>query len=147
MAELQLRELTPAFGTEITGLDPQAALSDEATQAELRTLFDARGVLVFRELEIDACAGIEKRRGPRTQQQRVNVEADLVDHPGLEERRGKIAAAHHDDVLARLRLELADELARVGRDELGLLVGERCEATREDVALHVRHRRIVRARV
>lgn len=53
MAEFQLRELTPAFGTEITGLDPQAALTDEATQEQLRKLFDTRGVLVFRDLEID----------------------------------------------------------------------------------------------
>jgi taurine dioxygenase len=53
MADLQLRELTASFGTEITGLDPDAALSDESLQAELRTLFDTRGVLVFRELEID----------------------------------------------------------------------------------------------
>ncbi|HET6954421.1 MAG TPA: TauD/TfdA family dioxygenase [Acidimicrobiales bacterium] len=53
MAELQLRELTPAFGTEITGLDPQDALDDEATQARLRSLFDSRGVLVFRDIDID----------------------------------------------------------------------------------------------
>lgn len=53
MAELQLRELTPAFGTEITGLDPADALGDEATQEQLRSLFDTRGVLVFRDLEID----------------------------------------------------------------------------------------------
>ena len=53
MAEMQLRELTPAFGTEITGLDPQAALTDEASQQQLRSLFDTRGVLVFRDLDID----------------------------------------------------------------------------------------------
>ena len=50
---MQTRELTPAFGTEITGLDPQLALTDEATQEQLRTLFDTRGVLVFRDLDID----------------------------------------------------------------------------------------------
>lgn len=53
MAELQLRELTPAFGTEITGLDPADALGDEATQRQLQSLFDARGVLVFRDLDVD----------------------------------------------------------------------------------------------
>jgi taurine dioxygenase len=53
MAELQLRDLTPAFGTEITGLDPDAALADAATSARLRELFDTRGVLVFRDLDID----------------------------------------------------------------------------------------------
>jgi alpha-ketoglutarate-dependent taurine dioxygenase len=53
MAELQLRDLTPAFGTEITGLDPQDALTDPATQQQLQALFDTRGVLVFRDLEVD----------------------------------------------------------------------------------------------
>lgn len=53
MAEFQTRELMPAFGTEINGLDPRAALTDEATQAELRSLFDTRGVLVFRDLDVD----------------------------------------------------------------------------------------------
>src|SRR5262245_59493721 len=53
MADLQLRDLTPAFGTEITGLDPETALADAATSARLRELFDTRGVLVFRDLDID----------------------------------------------------------------------------------------------
>ena len=53
MAELQLRDLTPAFGTEITGLDPLAALADAATTQRLRELFDTRGVLVFRDVDID----------------------------------------------------------------------------------------------
>ena len=53
MAELQLRELTPAFGTEVAGLDPADALGDDATQRQLRSLFDRRGVLVFRDLDID----------------------------------------------------------------------------------------------
>lgn len=53
MAELQLRDLTPAFGTEITGLDPVAALADAATTQRLRELFDSRGVLVFRDVDID----------------------------------------------------------------------------------------------
>ena len=43
----------------------------------------------------------------------MNVQADLVDHPGLEQRGGEIAAAHHDDVLARLSLELLDKFAGV----------------------------------
>jgi alpha-ketoglutarate-dependent taurine dioxygenase len=53
MAELQLRELTPAFGTELTGLDPLATLADEEACLRLQTLFDTRGVVVFRELDID----------------------------------------------------------------------------------------------
>ena len=53
MADMQLRELTPEFGTEITGLDPAAALSDDALQQQLQDLFDTRGVLVFRDLDIE----------------------------------------------------------------------------------------------
>jgi alpha-ketoglutarate-dependent taurine dioxygenase len=53
MAEFQLRELTPAFGTEITGLDPLAALADGDTRLQLQGLFDDRGVLVFRDLDVD----------------------------------------------------------------------------------------------
>jgi alpha-ketoglutarate-dependent taurine dioxygenase len=53
MTEFQLRDLTPAFGTEITGLDPHAALADAEALGRLRSLFDTRGVLVFRELDID----------------------------------------------------------------------------------------------
>jgi alpha-ketoglutarate-dependent taurine dioxygenase len=53
MTQLQLRDLTPAFGTEITDLDPLAALEDADTCRELQALFDARGVLVFRNVDID----------------------------------------------------------------------------------------------
>jgi taurine dioxygenase len=53
MADLKLRELTPAFGTEITGLDAHAALGDEQICRDLQALFDTRGVLVFRDLDID----------------------------------------------------------------------------------------------
>ena len=53
MADFQERDLTPAFGTEITGLDPDEALADETTCGRLQRLFDTRGVLVFRDLDID----------------------------------------------------------------------------------------------
>lgn len=53
MGALQVRDLTPDFGTEITGLDATAALGDADTRTRLRELFDTRGVLVFRELDID----------------------------------------------------------------------------------------------
>jgi taurine dioxygenase len=56
MVDFQHRDLTPAFGTEITGLDVLAALADEEACAELQALFDARGVLVFRDLDIDDVA-------------------------------------------------------------------------------------------
>jgi alpha-ketoglutarate-dependent taurine dioxygenase len=53
MAHLQVRELTPAFGTEIVGLDPERALSDADLGLQLQSLFDRTGVLVFRDLDID----------------------------------------------------------------------------------------------
>ena len=53
MADIQLRELTSEFGTEITGVDVSTALIDKGTQAQLRDLFDSRGVLVFRDIDVD----------------------------------------------------------------------------------------------
>lgn len=53
MADVELRDLTPAFGIEVTGLDPEMALADEETRAQLQELFDTRGVVVFRDLDID----------------------------------------------------------------------------------------------
>lgn len=53
MADLQVRDLTPAFGAEITGLDAEEALADDALADRLRSLFDTRGVLVFRDLDVD----------------------------------------------------------------------------------------------
>ena len=53
MADFRMRNLTPQFGTEITGLEPDEALADEVTRTRLQRLFDVRGVLVFRDLDID----------------------------------------------------------------------------------------------
>jgi taurine dioxygenase len=53
MADLKLRDLSPAFGTEVNGLDALAALDDEQTCRHLQSLFDTRGVLVFRDLDVD----------------------------------------------------------------------------------------------
>ena len=52
MAELQLRDLTPAFGTEVTGLEPLAALTDTDICRRLRSSFDDRGLLVFRDVDL-----------------------------------------------------------------------------------------------
>ena len=49
--ELDLRDLTEAFGSEVGGFDPTAAL-DDVTKATLQELFDRRGLLLFRDLEI-----------------------------------------------------------------------------------------------
>jgi taurine dioxygenase len=71
MVKFGTRELSPAFGTEIEGLDPKVPL-DEETRRSLRQLFDDRGLLVFRGLDIDAdyqafltrmLVGIEGRPG------------------------------------------------------------------------------------
>lgn len=53
MVEFEVRDLTPAFGTEISGLDVDAALADTQTCARLQALFDERGVLVFRDVDVD----------------------------------------------------------------------------------------------
>ena len=52
MAILEVRDITPSFGADITGLDPKAPLDDE-TRKQLRHLFDTRGVLRFRGIELD----------------------------------------------------------------------------------------------
>jgi taurine dioxygenase len=52
MAKFEVRELHPALGAEIVGFEPKRPL-DEETFDELRELFDRRGVLVFRDLDID----------------------------------------------------------------------------------------------
>jgi alpha-ketoglutarate-dependent taurine dioxygenase len=52
MAEPRRRDLVPAFGSEITGVDLHAELDDH-TVAFLREVFDERGLLLFRDLEID----------------------------------------------------------------------------------------------
>ncbi len=52
MADFEVRELHPAFGAEIVGFEPQMPL-DDRTLGRLREVFDQRGVLVFRDLDID----------------------------------------------------------------------------------------------
>jgi alpha-ketoglutarate-dependent taurine dioxygenase len=72
MSELQVRDLSPALGAEIEGLEPQIPLDDE-TCRRLRALFDERSVLVFHNLDIDeafqrylvyTCIGEEAPSGP-----------------------------------------------------------------------------------
>ena len=52
MAELRVRTLNSALGAEIEGLEPRMPL-DGDTVRDLRAAFDDRGVLVFRNLNID----------------------------------------------------------------------------------------------
>ena len=52
MTALSVKDLNPALGAEVSGLEPKQPL-DEDTIRELRDLFDQRGALVFRNLDID----------------------------------------------------------------------------------------------
>ena len=52
MTALTVKDLNPALGAEVTGLEPNQPL-DEETIRVLRDLFDKRGALVFRNLDID----------------------------------------------------------------------------------------------
>jgi taurine dioxygenase len=52
MAQLQIRDITPAFGAEVVGVEPGAEL-DEESRRRLRDAFDNRGLLVFRGIDID----------------------------------------------------------------------------------------------
>jgi alpha-ketoglutarate-dependent taurine dioxygenase len=48
MSRLTISDLRPEFGSEVTGLDPSIPI-DAETIRELRSLFDRRGLLVFRD--------------------------------------------------------------------------------------------------
>jgi len=52
MTQLTVQNLHPAVGAEVIGFEPRRAL-EGATIRRLRAAFDDRGVLVFRELNID----------------------------------------------------------------------------------------------
>jgi alpha-ketoglutarate-dependent taurine dioxygenase len=52
MPDLQMKNLTPAFGVEVRGLTPRIPL-DSDTIGTLRKLFDERSLLVFRDLDAD----------------------------------------------------------------------------------------------
>jgi alpha-ketoglutarate-dependent taurine dioxygenase len=51
MTDLDVRNLTPEFGAEVIGFDPNAPL-DDATREQLRTLFDTRRLLLFRNMDL-----------------------------------------------------------------------------------------------
>jgi taurine dioxygenase len=53
MTKLEFRDLTPAYGSEVVGLDPHAELDEEAC-ALLRRAFDERSLLLFRGLDLEA---------------------------------------------------------------------------------------------
>jgi alpha-ketoglutarate-dependent taurine dioxygenase len=51
MAQFEVRDINPAFGAEITGFDPKTPL-DDATRERLQHLFDTRGLLRFRGIDL-----------------------------------------------------------------------------------------------
>jgi taurine dioxygenase len=52
MTKLETRDLTPAWGSEVFGLDPTTELGDDDVEL-LRRTFDERSLLLFRDLDID----------------------------------------------------------------------------------------------
>jgi alpha-ketoglutarate-dependent taurine dioxygenase len=50
--ELEARDLTPTFGVEVSGLDPEVPLAPDVVD-RLRQLLDDRSVLVFRDMDVD----------------------------------------------------------------------------------------------
>ena len=52
MPTLTVKDLNPLFGAEVSGLEPRVPL-DADTIAQLRALFDEKGMLVFRDVEVD----------------------------------------------------------------------------------------------
>lgn len=69
---METRDLMPMYGTEITGVDPSAAVQDAETRRQLQELFDRRGLLVFKELDLDQLA-------------QTNLARSLVDLPPFDE--------------------------------------------------------------
>jgi len=51
MTHLEVRNLSPEFGVEVLGFDPKAPL-DDATREQLRGLFDAKRLLLFRNVDL-----------------------------------------------------------------------------------------------
>jgi len=52
MTRLQVRDLTPVIGAEIIGLERKGRLDDETCRL-LRRVFDEKGILLLRDIDID----------------------------------------------------------------------------------------------
>jgi taurine dioxygenase len=53
MTKINIRKITPTVGAEVEGFDPKAEI-DAATWRQLSQAFDESGVLVFRDIDLDA---------------------------------------------------------------------------------------------
>src|SRR5687768_11022447 len=69
------------------------------------------------QLERDAPRHRGEKGSAGAEQYRMDVEADLVDRSGLDQRRAEDAAAHDEDVSALLSLEIVDEGRAVLADQ------------------------------
>src|SRR5688500_5707506 len=69
------------------------------------------------QLQIDLPAHGMKRRNAGAEEHRVDVEADLVDESGLEQRLGELASTHQTDFLAVPLFQPANEFHRAVADD------------------------------
>jgi alpha-ketoglutarate-dependent taurine dioxygenase len=91
MSDLQVREVTPAFGAEVMGFDPQIPLYPETCEF-LRDQFDRRGLLLFPGLDIDYA-------------HQVYLSKMLIDTDHLVDQSGADAAAIEDNFYISNRRE------------------------------------------
>lgn len=96
--------------------------------------------VALEQLEVDLAAGRVKQRDAGAEQHGMDVEADLIDQAGFEERVGEFAASHQTDVLARLVFQAPDEIGGVAGDDSDVAMGFRRERLRENIGLHARVR-------
>jgi alpha-ketoglutarate-dependent taurine dioxygenase len=78
MVDLDVEDLTPAFGAQVSGFDPKAPL-DEATRRDLQDLFDRRGVLRFRDLDLTHAEQVRLSKMLIRQEDAPGVEAAPVE--------------------------------------------------------------------
>src|SRR3954454_10370972 len=69
------------------------------------------------QLQVDLTAHRVEQRDTGSEEHRVDVEADLIDQPRLEERPGQITASHQADAPSVLPLQVTDELGRLPPDD------------------------------
>src|SRR5262249_20770996 len=115
---------TPGPPVHTSGLDPVGQV--DATIPEHSAL---------EQLEVDLPAHGMEQRDSRPEQYRMDVETDLVDQLGLEERSGQLPAAHEANVLPVPALQVADELGDILPDDGDTTIGALGEGPREHVRL------------
>src|SRR3954463_5643127 len=92
----------------------------------------------FEQFEIDLTVHRVEQGDSRSEENRVDVEADLVNEPGFEKRPGQLPASHDADVLSVLSLQVLDELGRILTDNRDTLRGALGQASRKDIRFHTR---------